>query len=179
MSDNPIPLSNTILEALIASTSATTHTHATLNAFREEFNESRKLAREQANTHQAKLENLDRSINEMKLLLDKSEVSKREELERIYKLLTEERQDRRGLTQAERDQSTVDKEMFRALIKEEIGERREVRAETRNWIKSVALEVWQVGGKYIVAAVCFVLAALLLKAVGFSWTDLFGNLPGR
>jgi hypothetical protein len=167
-----------LLDTLLANTAALTTLHASITNHDREYVEGRKAAREQANSLNAKVENLDRSIGEMRLATQNGEAARQAELKHIYDLLTEERKDRReavsdgreGEREVQQDQAT----MLREMIKEELGERRETRKENRQLMKTAGQEIWKAGGKYIVAGVVAVILAVVMKLTGTSLADIIG-----
>ena len=171
-----------LLDTLVSNMEAMTALNAVVTAHDRESIDGRKLAREHANSMAAKVENLDRSISEMRLASEKSESARQAELKRIYDLLGEERQDRRvavsdgreGEREVQKDQAS----MLREMIREELGERREARKDNRQIVKTAANEVWKVGGKYIVAGVVLVILVIIMKMTGVSLADIIG-LAGK
>ena len=168
----------TLLETLVANTTALTSLTATVSSLDKEFVESRKSRREQANSLSAKMENLDRSIGEVRLATENAERARQAELKRIFDLLEEERKDRRDAVTEGRDGERAvqksERELLREMIREELGERRETRKDNRQLIKTVGAEIWKAGGKYIVAAVVLLILGGVMKATGTSLADIIG-----
>lgn len=171
-----------LLHSLMANTEALTNLNASVTEHGRDYTEGQKVAREHANGVLAKLDNLDRSISEIRLATENSESSRQEELGRIYAILKEERQDRRdAVTEGREDvrgASNSEKDLLREMIREELGERRETRKEHRALIKTAGHEIWKAGGKYIVAAAVLLILAVVLKTTGLSLVDLLG-LAGK
>lgn len=160
-----------ILEALVRNTEALTNINATMASFQQEFSQSRQAAREHGHNVLAKLDNNDRSVSELRLAIENGEKARKEELRRIFELLTEERRDRRDLVATA---GADEKALIREIIREELGERRK----ERHLIAEAAKAVWTVGGKYIVLAISILFVALVMKLSGLSLADILG-LAGK
>jgi len=171
-----------LLDTLVKYTEATAHLTAIVTNHDREYVEGRKAAREHANGISAKIENLDRSLGELRLATVNAEESRQAELKRIFDLLSEERRDRReAVTEGrdgEREVQKSERDMFREMIQEEMGERKETREDNRTVMKQVASEVWKAGGKYIVVAFVILILAGVMKITGLNLADLLG-LAGK
>ena len=171
-----------VLDALVANTEAMTHLTGTVNSLKNDYNEGRKSARQHANTQSAKVDNLDRSIAELRLAQEKSESARSSELKRIYDLLGEERKDRRDAVSegrdGERDARQNEREMLRELIREEIGDRREQRDTNKNLMVAASKAIWDKGGQWVVAAVALLVISAVMKLTGLSLADVLG-LAGK
>lgn len=171
-----------LLDTLVSNTEALTNLTAALSNLDREYMEGKASARLHANSLSAKVENLDRSVGEMRLAAETAELSRTGELKRIFDLLTEERQDRRTAVldsrEGERAIQKSERELLREMIHEEINERRSTRHENRNLMVAAAQEVWKVGGKYIVAGVALLIVAGVMKLTGLNLADLLG-LAGK
>jgi len=171
-----------LLDTLVANTEALTNLTATISNHDREYIEGKATARQHANNMAAKIENLDRSVAEMRLAAETAETARKAELKRIYDLLCEERQDRRAAVsdgrEGERQVQKSERELLREMIREEVGERRETQQERRGLMVAAAKEVWQVGGKFIVAAVALLVVAAVMKLTGMNVADLLG-LAGK
>lgn len=163
-----------VLSALVSSTRILTALQSTIQGMQTDFGESRKVSRELANSMLAKMDNIDRSMGEVRLLIERSETQRAAEIQRIYDLLEEERKDRRKAVQdgkeGERSAVSSEREMLRELIREEI----EARKDAKNLLISVGKAVWDAGGRWIVAAVAVLVTALITKATGMSLADILG-----
>lgn len=159
------------LEALMRNTEALTTINATMASFQQEFSQSRQVAREHGHNVLAKLDNNDRAVSELRLAVESGEKARKEELRRIFELLTEERRDRREVVATA---GADEKALIREIIREELGERRR----ERSMVASAAKEVWSVGGKYIVLAISILFVALVMKLSGLSLADILG-LAGK
>lgn len=168
-----------MLDALVANTEAMTHLNSSVSSHHAEYAEGRKISREFANNIGAKVDNLDRSVSELRLAGENGEKARQGELKRIFDLLVEERQDRReAITEGkegERDARVSERDFVRNLIKEEMGERKE----NKNMLVAAGQEVWKVGGKYVVAAVCLLIVAAVMKLTGISLADIIGLTSGK
>jgi len=171
-----------VTDALVANSTALTNLNASVTNHDREYVEGRRAARENANSMAAKIDNLDRSIAEMKLATEKAESARQAELKRIFDLLGEERRDRRAAVsegrEGERDAQKSERELLRELIKEELGERKAERAEHRDLFKLMVAEVWKVGGRYIVAALALLFLVAVMKLTGTNLADIIG-LAGK
>jgi len=171
-----------LLSSLIANTEALTNLNASATEHGRDYVEGQRVAREISNGILAKLDNLDRSISEIRLSTENSEKARQEELKHIYDLLNEERKDRREAVvegrEDVRDASKSEKDLLRELIREELGDRRETRRDNRTLVKKAGQEIWKAGGKYIVAAAVLLILAVVLKTTGLSLVDLLG-LAGK
>jgi len=172
-----------VLDALVANTEAMTHLNATVQNHQQDFSEGRKASREFANNVGAKLDNLDRSIGEMKLASENAEKARQLELKRIYDLLGEERKDRREAVvegrEGERDALTNERDHVRQMVREELGDVRDQRDKKQGLVVSAGKEIWKVGGKYIVAAVSLLIVAAVMKMTGLSLADIIGLTSGK
>jgi hypothetical protein len=185
-------VSDQVLNALVSNTEAMTHLNVTLNAMQKDFAEARQASREVSNTMIARVENMDRSIAEMRLAQEQAETNRSEEMGRIYKLLIEERNDRRKLVEDaredekdarlhERDANKKgmevkerETEWIKAIIKEEMGDRKEQRDLKQSVLMEAGKEVWRVGGQWIVAAVAFGIVYLIMHLTGANLADVLG-----
>ena len=163
-----------MLDALVANTEAMTHLNASVSTLKDDYSEGRKASREFSNGLAAKTDNLDRTISEMKLATENGEKARQGELKRIFDLLVEERKDRREAVtdgkDGERDARVSERDFVRSLIHEEMGSRKE----HKSMVLAAGREIWKVGGKYVVAAVCLIIVAVMLKTTGISLADLIG-----
>jgi len=167
-----------LLDTLVSNTEALASLNATVSHHDAKFTEGQKSLREQSHGLSAKMENLDRSVSEMKLATERAEEARQKELKRIFDLLSEERKDRREAVTESRDGDKSERDLLREMIQEEMGERRDVRKDNRHLLKTASAEVWKAGGKYIVAAVVVLILAGVMKATGMSLADLIG-LAGK
>ncbi len=163
-----------LLDTLVANTESLTSLGAVISNHSREYSEGQAAARQHANSMAAKIENLDRSVSEIRLSHESGEQARQMELKRIFDLLGEERKDRRDAVSEGRDGEKSTRELLRELISEELGERRETRKATRNMIRAVSTEVWKVGGKYIVAAVALLVVFFVMKVTNMSLADILG-----
>lgn len=160
-----------VLNALVKNTEALTNLNGVLMAIQTEFVDGKRQAREGHLALSAKLDNFDRSVAEMKLASEHSEIARQAELQRIYTLLGEERRDRKEITaSAGKDE----RELLREMIREEIGERRK----KGSLFVSAAQATWAAGGKYIVLAVALLIVASVMKMTGLTLADILG-LAGK
>lgn len=98
----------------------------------------------------AKLENLDRSLQENTLITQQAEISRKREWDMVKELLGEERNDRRG----------------------NLAQQREA-VEKRSALVVLAIKsVWDKGGQWIIAAVCLLAVLKLQSCAGFNFMDL-------
>ena len=171
-----------LLDTLVANTEALTSLTATISNHYREYMEGKTATRQHANSLSAKVENLDRSIGEMRLAAETAELARNGELKRIYALLTEERQDRRAAVtdgrEGERQVQNSERALLREMIQEEVSERRTTQHENRNLTVAAAKEVWKVGGKYIVAGVALLSVGGVMKLTGLNLADILG-LAGK
>lgn len=158
-----MPDSTNVLEALLKSTEAVTSMNATLTAFQQEYAQGKQAAKEQDYKVTAKLDNMDRSLGEMRQALEESLASRKE----ILDLLREERADRKDVS---KNQGKEEKELIRELIRTELGDRRE----ERNLAVQAVQSVWAVGGRYIVAALAILFTAWVMKLTGVTLSDILG-----
>lgn len=167
-----------VLDALVSSTEATTHLNATVSSLQQDYTEARKQARERNSTFAAKLDNLDRSVAEMKLITEKGEAARQAELKRIFALLGEERRDRREAIEdgreGERDARVSERDWVRQIIREETGDRRAQRDHHKNLMETAGRAVWDKGGQWIVAAIALLIISAVMKATGLSVADILG-----
>lgn len=170
----PRSVEERLLDTLMANTEALANLHASVSNHSREYGEGSKAAREHANSVLAKLDNLDRSIGELKVATEKAESARQAELKHIYDILGEERKDRRAAILEGREGSKEEQEFIRVMIREELESRRSDRADTRNMIKAISSEIWEVGGKYIVAGVVILLLVWIMRATGVNVVDIMG-----
>ena len=175
---SPERVNERVLDALVSSTEATTHLNATVSSLQQDYTEARKQARERTSTFAAKLDNLDRSVSEMKLIAEKGESARQAELKRIYDLLGEERKDRREAVtegrEGERDARTSERDWVREIIREEVGDRRTVRDQNKNLMVSAGEAIWDKGGQWVVAALALLVLAAVMKLTGLSLAEILG-----
>lgn len=182
----------TVLNALVSNTEVLTTLNATLTSMQKDFAEARQTSRETTNTLIARVENLDRSLMELRLAMETAEKTRQEESLRVFTLLTEERDERRQLTEeAREDEKEARKheresnkaglaakekeaEWIKAIIREEMGDRRAQKQEHQALLVSAAKEIWRVGGQYIVAALAFGIIYLILHLTGANLLDIIG-----
>jgi hypothetical protein len=98
----------------------------------------------------AKLENLDRSVQENTLTAQQAELARKREWDMVRELLGEERNDRRG----ELVQKRAAVEKRSALVVQ--------------GIKSI----WDKGGQWIIAAICLIAVLKLQSCAGFHLLDI-------
>lgn len=159
------------LNALVRNTEALAHLNATMAAFTQDFAQNRQSAKEASHSVLAKLENLDRTIEELRLVTERGETARQTELKHIYDILGEERKDRRDVTST---QGKDEQKLLRDMVREEMGGRRS----ERNLIFQGAKAVWTAGGRYIVLAIAVLFAAGVMKITGMNLADLLG-LAGK
>jgi len=138
----------------------------TLADFQRDYTEGKRLARESQLALTAKLDNLDRSIGEMRLLAEQAETARKGEMQRIFDLLGHERQDRRELQASGKD----DKDFVREIIREEMGTRKKNHAV----LVTAGKAVWTAGGQWIVLGVTVLIVAAVLKLAGLNLSDILG-----
>jgi len=172
--DQDKPVEERLLNALVTNTEALTNMNAVVSNHDREYVEGRTAAREHANSIGSKIENLDRSVGEMRLAAENAEKARQGELKRIFDLLGEERIDRREAVHEGREGEKSERELLREVVREELGERREVRKDNRHLAKTVGGEVWKAGGKYIVAAAVLLILAGVMKLTGLNLADIVG-----
>lgn len=160
-----------VLNALVKNTEALTNLNAVLMALQTEFLEGKRQFREGHLSVSAKLDNLDRSVAEMRQATEHAETTRHAELQRIYVLLGEERQDRKEVAAtAGKDE----RDLLREMIREEMGDRRK----KSGLVISAGQAIWSAGGKYIVLALALLIVATVMKATGLTLADLLG-LAGK
>lgn len=176
----PVP-KDSILQALLSNTEILTTLNSTVQSVREDQSATREQARISRNGLNAKLENLDRSVGEMKLASEQAETSRQGELKRIFDMLGEERNDRRDAVSDSREDTTNERDFIRKIIQEEMGERRLDRVAEKVAVKEnkalavrAAEAVWEKGGQYIVAAMALLVVAAVMKLTGISLADVIG-----
>jgi hypothetical protein len=152
-----------ILDALLRNTEALTTINANMSAFQQEYAQGKSAAKEHDRSTLAKLDNLDRSVGELRQVVEQREG----ELTRIYNLLNEERADRKDVT---KNQGKDERELIRELIRTELGERRD----ERNLAVRAVQAVWTTGGKYIMAALAILFVAWVMKLTGVTLSDILG-----
>jgi Fe2+ transport system protein B len=156
-----------LIDALVKNTEALAHMNAVQTAFQTDYAQGRQAAKEHVHNMASKVDNLDRSVSEIRLAVENSERHRQEELKRIYDLLTDERKDRKEVTAtAGKDE----RELLREIIREEMGDRKE----RRNIAVDASKAIWAAGGNYIVAAVAFLIVAAVMKLTGTNLADVLG-----
>lgn len=167
-----------ILDALVRNTEALTNMNAVMTAFMLDYAQGKQAAKEHGHSMAAKLDNLDRSVSELRLAGESAEIHRRDErlanenhrrdeMKRISDILTDERKDRKDITaSAGKDE----RELLRDLIREEVGERKKERSLTVDAFKAI----WAAGGKSIVAALALLFVAAVMKLTGMSLADVLG-----
>ena len=127
----------------------------------------------------AKLDNLDRSTQETRLALENltvthktHELTRQQEIQRIYQLLQDERVDHKEVVTA------IGKDEGSTLLREMVREEIQTRRNEKHMVEVAARAVWGVGGKYIVAAIAFLIVAAVMKMTGTSISEVLG-LMGR
>lgn len=159
----------------IKSTEASTFLRASIESMHRDLSEHRGESKTQSANVGAKLDNIDRSLGELKILLERMETMRHDELKRIFELLTEERGERRRAVESQVEASKDDdvRAVFKQLLSEERGERREElqreiarKEDNRNLLKEVAKAVWQKGGQWVVFASCVLLVLFFQKCSG-------------
>lgn len=159
------------VSVLVKNTETLAHLNATLVGLQTEYADGKRLSREAHLTMAAKLDNLDRTVSEMKMTAEHAEASRQAELQRIFALLGDERRDRKEVTaSAGKDE--------RALLREMIREEMEGRRRQGNLVTEAGKAVWAAGGRYIVLALAILLVATVMKATGMSLADILG-LAGK
>ncbi|KKW12790.1 MAG: hypothetical protein UY48_C0009G0023 [Candidatus Gottesmanbacteria bacterium GW2011_GWB1_49_7] len=168
MSEEPnLPSTNAVLSVLVKSTEVMATITATISSYQNESVVNRQTLREATTNIVAKLDNLDRSISELKLMSEGAEVTRRNELARIFELLGEERKDRK---ETNADAGKEERALIQEIIRSELGERKQ----ERSLVVLGAQAVWNVGGRYIVLAVSLLFAAIVMKIAGISLADIIG-----
>jgi len=98
----------------------------------------------------AKLENLDRSVQESTLTFQQSEIARRREWDMVRELLGEERNDRRG----------------------ELIQHRAVVEKHSALVVQAVKSVWDKGGQWIIAALCLLAVLKLQSCAGVNFVEL-------
>lgn len=167
-----------VLDALVSNTEAMTHLNASVSSLTQDYAEGRKAAREASATVAAKLDNLDRSVAELKLSEEKAESARQAELKRIYDLLGEERRDRREAVSegrdGERGAREQQSEVLRRLVQEEMHDRRGQRDQNKDILVSATKAMWDKGGQWIVLSVAFLIMGAVMKLTGVTLADILG-----
>jgi hypothetical protein len=104
----------------------------------------------------AKLENLDRTLNEFHLELQLAEEARKKEWSLVEALLSEERQDRRQGAQEAKDAQHAKQALIVSGVK----------------------AIWEKGGQWIIAAICLWIVLQMQKCSGASlldWTKVLGG----
>lgn len=165
-------------DALIRSTEAVVRLEGSVAGLAKDMSEHRGEERAQWNTILAKLDNCDRSVQELRFVIEQQE-------KRLIAQVEEERKDRRLAVadgQKAADQSEQGAHaLVKKLIDDELGARklaREDQKEKRNLLVGAAKAIWEKGGQWVVAAVCLYLV-LTLKTCGGSGFDLSKILGGN
>ena len=187
---------HTTIQALIANTEAMSALQGAIQSLQGELLELKNSNNERANTISAKVENLDRTLGEFSLLYETDAKKRISEAEKIFSLLKEEREERRQMTTNTRENEQEARQQERearedsaltlkdqvALIRQEVAEERarEVQAKEQqtNLIVQASKAIWDVGGKYIVAAISLVFVAVVMKMTGLSLVDIVGVVGG-
>lgn len=163
---------------IVKATEASTLVRASLSEIQRELTSHDKDFRTVSSNNSAKLDNLDRSLGELRLIIEKAETNRSEEFKRIFELLSEERKDRRRAVEEQVESSKNDdvRAVFKQLLLEERGSRKEeVRREylrsedNRYLIKGVAKAAWDKGGSTIILALCIILAMYLQRCSGYEF----------
>jgi len=142
---------------------------AAVGQFQQDYAQGKQSAREANHSVLAKLDNLDRTVSELRLTVETGEKARQAELKRIFDLLAEERTDRRDLVNTQgRDEKALIQELVRSELKD--------RHQAKNMWVGAAQAVWTAGGKYIVLAFALLFAAAVMKMTGLKLTD-FISLP--
>lgn len=161
------PSTNAVLAVLVKNTEVMATITATMSSYQNEAAVNRQTIREATTNITAKLDNLDRSISELKLMSESSETSRRNELTRIFELLGKEREDRREIHAGA---GKEERALIQEIVRAELGDRRQ----ERGLLLLGAKAVWNVGGKYIVLAISLLCTAAIMKIVGISLADIIG-----
>lgn len=155
------------ISALVKNTEAVTNLNVTLTAFQRDYVEGKRLAREASMSINAKLDNLDRTVGEMRLALEQSQAARIPEMDRLFALLGEERRDRKDI------QSTAGKDE-RQIIQDFIRDEMEHRKTNQSMLVKGIQAIWHVGGKYIVIALAILVVAAVMKMTGLSLAEIIG-----
>jgi len=103
----------------------------------------------------AKLDNLDRSVQELNLTFQQAEISRKRELELTQRLLDEDRRFSKDIVRQDRE--TVQKNTQRDIEKRETN---------RKVLINIGSSIWEKGGQWIVAALCFLIVVKLQSCAG-------------
>jgi len=167
-----------VLDALVSNTEALTHLNMAVSGHHQDYAEGRQATRENLNGLAAKVDNLDRSVNEMRHASDNAEKMRQAELRRIYDLLAEERKDRREAVsegrEGERDALTNERDHVRQMVREEMVDAHTQRDRKQGLIQSASKEIWDVGGKYVIASLCIIIVFGVMKLTGISLAEIIG-----
>ena len=144
---------------------------AAVGQLQQDYAQGKQSAREASHSVLAKLDNLDRTVSELRLTAETNESTRRAELKRIFDLLAEERTDRRDMLVSQGKDE-------RALIQELVRAELHGRKDNRNLAVSVGLAIWTAGGKYIVLAFTILFVAAMMKVAGLKLVD-FISLSGK
>jgi hypothetical protein len=141
------------------------------------MSEHRGEERAQWNTILAKLDNFDRSIQELRFLIEQQE-------KRLITLVEEERKDRRAAV-ADGKEAVEHSEqgahaLAKKLIEAELSSRKEAivdQREKRNLLVGGFKAIWDKGGQWVVAAVCLYLVLMFktCSGTGFDLSKIFGG----
>ena len=104
----------------------------------------------------ARLENLDRSIQEMLLTIQQAEIARKREWDMVRELLGEERLERRE------------------GVKQVVEEKKEKRSQ----VVAAVQAIWEKGGQWIVAAICLWLVLQVRSCAEIDLTKVFPHLGG-
>ena len=159
------------LAAWVKNNEALAHLNSSMAGLQAEYVDHKRQVREANLTLAAKLDNLDRTVSEMKMTAEHAEASRQAELQRIFALLGDERKDRKEITaSAGKDE----RELLREMIREEMeGRRRQ-----GGLVVDAGKAIWAAGGRYIVLAIAVLLVAAVMKATGLNLADILG-LAGK
>lgn len=161
---------------IVKATEASTLVRASLDEIQRDLTNHDKDFRGVFTTISAKLDNLDRSLGELRLGIEKAEATRSDEFKRIFELLSEERKDRRHAVEEQVESSKNDdvRTIFKQLLLEERGARKEENfreyrrnEENRDLVKLIVKAIWDKGGSAIVLALCILLVLYLQKCSGY------------
>ena len=112
----------------------------------------------------AKLDNLDRSVQELNLTIQQSELARKRELDLTQRILEEDRSFSKGIVLQDRE------------IDQKKSKRDEDLEDSNRKILLTAMSsVWEKGGQWIVAALCLLIVLRLQScAGGFDLTQIVG-----
>lgn len=144
---------------------------AAVGQFQQDYAQGRQNAKEAGHSVLAKLDNLDRTVSELRLTVETGEAARGAELKRIFDLLAEERLDRRDLLS---NQGKDEKALIQELVRAEVQGRKA----NSNLVVSASQAIWAAGGKYIVLAFAILFVAVVMKLTGLKLTD-FLSLTGK